>query len=79
MLVCMHSPPLLLAACKFMDHLNCSSNLPMHCKCFSVDHLIHQNKTLRLSQVIPLCLYLTAEERGCQDACIANQAYLRIL
>lgn len=63
MLFCKHSPPLLLATCKIMDHLKCSSNLPMYCRGMSIVHLIRQNKMLRLSQVIPLWRYLTAEER----------------
>ncbi|KFQ86200.1 Bromodomain testis-specific protein [Phoenicopterus ruber ruber] len=47
MLLCKHSLHLLRVACKIVDHLNCSSHLPMHCRGFSlyrIDHLNHQNK-----------------------------------
>ncbi|KFP63061.1 Bromodomain testis-specific protein [Cariama cristata] len=70
MLLCKHSPHLLLVACKIVDHPNCSSHLPMYCRGFSlyrIDHLNLQNKMPGLPQVTPLCqeswLYLTAEER----------------
>ncbi|KFW62179.1 Bromodomain testis-specific protein [Pygoscelis adeliae] len=70
MLFCKHSPHLLLVACKIMDHVKCSSHLPMYCRGFSlyrIDHLNHQNRIPSLPQVTSLWqeagLYLTAEER----------------
>ncbi|KFW96282.1 Bromodomain testis-specific protein [Phalacrocorax carbo] len=70
MLFCEHSPHLLLVACKIVDHLNCSSHLPMYCRgssLYKIDHLNHQNKIHSLQQVTSLWqeawLYLTAEER----------------
>ncbi|KFZ53566.1 Bromodomain testis-specific protein, partial [Antrostomus carolinensis] len=70
MLLCKHSPCLLLIACKTVDHLNCSSHLPMYCRSFNlyrIDHLNHQNKIPSAPQVTSLWqeawLYWTAEER----------------
>ncbi|KFM02498.1 Bromodomain testis-specific protein [Aptenodytes forsteri] len=54
MLFCKHSPHLLLVACKIMDHVKCSSHLPLYCRGFSlyrIDHLNHQNKIPSLPQV----------------------------
>ncbi|KFP42132.1 Bromodomain testis-specific protein [Chlamydotis macqueenii] len=56
-LSCKHSPHLLLVACKLMDHLNCSSHLPMYCGdlcLYRIDHLNHQNKMSSLPQVTSL-------------------------
>lgn len=81
MLFCKHSPHLLLVACKIMDHVKCSSHLPMYCRGFSlyrIDRLNHQNKIPGLPQVTPLWqeagLYLTAEERrdGRTNVCVAQ-------
>ncbi|KFW79303.1 Bromodomain testis-specific protein [Manacus vitellinus] len=66
MLFCKHSTHLLLVACKIMDHLICSSHLPMYSRgssLYRIDHLSHQNKMPSLPQVTPLWLYLTAEGR----------------
>ncbi|KFR15913.1 Bromodomain testis-specific protein, partial [Opisthocomus hoazin] len=81
---CKHSPHHSPLACQIMDHLNCSSHLPMYCRGFSlyrIDHLNKQNKIPSLPQVTTswqdAWLHLTAEERrdGRTNVCIAQQGF----